>query len=120
MGNRGCSPGVFYRVHLNPATASFANVGGTATLGGATVNAIYANGSYVAKKYTILTATGSVNGIFGSLVNTNLPANFNASLSYDAKDPFLDLTLSFIPPPNSGLNQNQQNVANAIVVFFNS
>src|SRR5712692_8984612 len=28
--------------------------------------------------------------------------------------------LSFIPPPNSGLNQNQQNVANAIVGFFNA
>ncbi len=119
-GNLAFQSGALYLVQLNPATASFANVTGTATLGGATVNAIYANGSYVAKKYTILTATGSVNGIFGSLVNTNLPANFNASLSYDAKDAFLDLTLSFIPPPNSGLNQNQQNVANAIVGFFNS
>jgi autotransporter-associated beta strand protein len=119
-GNLAFQSGALYLAQLNPATASFANVTGTATLGGATVNAIYANGSYVAKKYTILTATSGVNGTFGSLVNTNLPANFKASLSYDAKDAFLNLTLSFIPPPNSGLNQNQQNVANAIVGFFNS
>ena len=119
-GNLAFQSGAAYLVQLNPATASLANVTGTATLGGATVNAIYANGSYVAKTYTILTATGGVNGTFGSLVNTNLPANFGTSLSYDANDAFLNLTLSFLPPPNSGLNQNQQNVANAIVGFFNA
>jgi autotransporter-associated beta strand protein len=87
-----------YAVNINPTTSSFANVTGTATLGGATVNATYANGSYVAKQYTILTA-GVVNGHFGSLVNTNLPANFRTSLSYDAKDAFLNLALNFTPPP---------------------
>jgi uncharacterized protein with beta-barrel porin domain len=119
-GNLAFASGALYLVQLNPATASFASVTGTATLSGATVNAIYANGSYVAKTYTILTAAGGVSGIFGSLVNTNLPANFKTSLSYDAHDAFLNLTLSFVPPPNGGLNQNQQNVANAIVGFFNS
>jgi len=119
-GNLAFASGALYMVQLNPATASFASVTGTATLGGATVNAVYANGSYVAKQYTILTATGGVSGTFGSLVNTNLPANFKTSLSYDAHDAFLNLTLSFVPPPNGGLNQNQQNVANAIVGFFNS
>jgi uncharacterized protein with beta-barrel porin domain len=119
-GNLAFASGALYLVQLNPATASFASVTGTATLGGATVNAIYANGSYISKTYTILTATGGVSGTFGSLVNTNLPANFKTSLSYDAHDAFLNLTLGFVPPPNSGLNQNQQNVANAIVGFFNS
>ena len=33
---------------------------------------------------------------------------------------YLNLLLSFIPPPSGGLNQNQQNVANAIVGFFNA
>jgi autotransporter-associated beta strand protein len=116
-----------YAVNINPTTSSFANVTGTATLGGATVNATYANGSYVAKQYTILTA-GVVNGHFGSLVNTNLPANFRTSLSYDAKDAFLNLALNFTPPPSggaapgfgSGLNVNQQNVGNALTNFFNA
>ena len=107
-----------------PTTSSFAHVTGTATLSGATVNAIYANGSYVSKQYTILTA-GNVSGTFGSLVNTNLPANFTTSLSYDQTDAFLNLTLNFTPPPagpnfGGGLNANQQNVANALTNFFNA
>jgi uncharacterized protein with beta-barrel porin domain len=124
-GSLAFASGALYLVQLNPATASFASVTGTATLGGATVNATFANGSYVSKTYTILTATGGVSGTFGSLVNTNLPTNFSTNLSYDAKDAFLNLTLNFIPPPpgpnfGGGLNVNQQNVANALVNFFNT
>jgi uncharacterized protein with beta-barrel porin domain len=123
-GNLAFASGALYLVQLNPATASFAQVTGTAAPGGATVNATYANGSYVSKQYTILTATGGVSGTFGSLVNTNLPANFSTSLSYDAHDAFLNLTLNFIPPssPNfgGGLNGNQQAVGNALTNFFNS
>jgi uncharacterized protein with beta-barrel porin domain len=108
-----------YMVQINPTTSSFAAVTGTATLGGASVNAVYANGAYVAKQYTILTA-GSVSGTFGATANTNLPAGFNSSLSYDATHAYLNLALNFTPPPGSGLNRNQQNVGNAIVGFFNS
>src|SRR6185312_11648338 len=112
--------GALYVVQINPATASSATVIGTAALGGAMVNAFYANGSHISKRYTILTAAGGVSGTFGSLVNTNLPTNIKTSLSYDANDVFLDLALQFVPPPGSGLNINQQNVANTIVNFFNS
>jgi uncharacterized protein with beta-barrel porin domain len=121
-GNLGLASNALYLVQLNPATSTSAHVSGTATLGNATVEAMYANGSYVAKQYTILTAAGSVSGTFNpALVNTNLPSNFSANLSYDAHDAFLNLTLNFVPPPNSsGLNQNQQNVANAIIAYFNA
>jgi uncharacterized protein with beta-barrel porin domain len=117
-GSLAFQSGAFYLVQINPSTASFANVTGTATLGGATVNAIYANGSYISKQYTILTA-GSVSGTFGSLVNTNLPANFSTSLSYDPTHAYLNLTLNF---GNFGsvMNVNQQNVANALTNFFNA
>ncbi len=74
----------------------------------------------MAKQYTILNAGGGVSGTFAGPVNTNLPANFQASLSYDANNAYLNLLLNFIPPPSGGLNQNQQNVANAIVGFFNA
>jgi hypothetical protein len=94
-GNLAFASGAQYLVQLNPATASFTNVSGTATLGGATVNATYANGSNVSKQYTIVNATGGVNGTFGSLVNANLPANFTPGLSYDATHAFLNLTLNF-------------------------
>jgi autotransporter-associated beta strand protein len=109
-----------YMVEVSPANADRTNVTGTATPGGATVKASFGPGTYVARQYTILNAAGGVSGTFSSLVNTDLPANFKSSLSYDANDVYLNLALSFIPPPGSGLNANQQNVANAIVGFFNS
>ncbi len=113
--------GATYLVQVDPRTASFANVTGTATLGGATVNANFANGSYIAKQYTILRA-GAVQGTFGALANTNLPANFNDTLSYDATNVYLNLALNFVPAPGygNGLNANQQNVANTLVNYFNT
>jgi uncharacterized protein with beta-barrel porin domain len=127
QGNLTFTAGATYLVEASPANADRINVTGvtgTATLGGATVNALFAAGTYVNKQYTILNASGGVSGTFSSLVNTNLPANFTSSLSYDAHDVFLNLTLNFIPPtpPNfgPGLNINQQNVANTLVNFFNT
>jgi Autotransporter beta-domain len=119
-GNLALQSGAFYMVQINPTTSSFASVTGNATLNGATVQATYAAGTYVSKQYTILTATGGVNGTFAS-ANTNLPAGFKTSLSYDANDVFLNLSLAFTGPtfPN-GLNSNQQNVANTLNSFFNA
>ena len=137
FGVLGFTAASTYAVNINPTTSSFANVSGAATLGGATVNATYAAGSYVAKQYTILTA-GSVNGSFGSLVNTNLPSNFTPTLAYDATHAYLNLALNFTPtppapptPPSTptsptpttpiygGLSGNQQQVGNALINFFN-
>jgi autotransporter-associated beta strand protein len=115
-GSLAFQSGAIYLVQVNPSTASLASVTGTATLGGA-VNAVFASGSYISKQYTILTA-GAVRGTFGSLVNTNLPANFHDSLSYDATHAYLDLALNF-GIPNS-LNGNQQVVGNALTNFFNT
>ena len=111
-------PGATYQLYLNPATSTFANVTGTATLGGATVAANFAAGSYLSKRYTILTTTGGVIGTFAPAINTVGPANLNPTLSYDSTNAYLDIALSFISP--GGLNVNQQNVANAITGFFNT
>jgi autotransporter-associated beta strand protein len=122
-GNLAFQSGAMYLVTLNPTTASMANVGGTASLNG-TAAAVYLAGNYISKKYTILTAAGGVSGTFGSLVNTNVPANFTSTLSYDANNAYLNLTLNFVPNPapnfGNGLNINQQTVANALVNFFNT
>jgi uncharacterized protein with beta-barrel porin domain len=134
-GNLAFQSGAQYVVALNPATSSFATVTGAATLGGATVNAQFAAGSYVAKQYTILTA-GSVSGTFNAAVaNTNLPSNFQTTLSYSATHAYLNLALNFNPPPppsppgppppsppppTGGLNVNQQHVANALTNFFDT
>jgi len=117
-GSLAFQSGAYYLVQVNPATASSVNVSGTATLGGATVNAVFASGSYVAKQYTILTA-GSVSGTFGSLANSNLPSNFHTELSYDGTHAYLNLILNFVAPPGHGLSGNQQSVGNAIIDSFN-
>ncbi|WP_369723044.1 autotransporter domain-containing protein [Bradyrhizobium sp. LLZ17] len=119
VGSLALQSGAYYMVQINPATSSFANVTGTATLGGSTLKAVYANGSYVAKQYAILTA-GSVSGTFGSVVETNLPSNFSRTLSYDATHAYLNLILDFVAPPGSGLSGNQQKVGNAIINSFNA
>jgi uncharacterized protein with beta-barrel porin domain len=117
-GNLALQSGAIYLVQVNPSTASFTRVTGTATLGGATVNAVFANGSYVSKTYTILTASGGISGTFGSLVDTNLPSNFRTTLSYDANDAYLNLALYYALP--GGLNGNQRAVGNALTNFFNA
>jgi autotransporter-associated beta strand protein len=120
QGNLVFTAAASYMVEVSPANADRTNVAGAATLGGATVKASFAPGTYVARQYTIINATGGVSGTFGTFANTDLPANFKSSLSYDTNNAYLNLALNFIPPPGSGLNANQQNTANAIVGFFNS
>jgi autotransporter-associated beta strand protein len=120
QGNLVFTAAASYMVEVSPANADRTNVTGTATLGGATVKASFAAGTYVARQYTILNAAGGISGTFNTLSNTDLPANFKSSLSYDGNNAYLNLALNFIPPPGSGLNANQQSAANAIVGFFNS
>lgn len=119
-GNLAFQSGALYLVQLNPTTASFANVTGTSTLAGTTLS-IFANGTYVSRRYTILSSVGGISGTFNSLVNTNLPSGFNATLSYDPTHAYLDLALNFTGPSfGAGLNGNQQNVANTVTNFFNT
>jgi uncharacterized protein with beta-barrel porin domain len=120
-GNLAFQSGAIYLVQLNPANATLANVtsGGTATLNG-TVDASFANGGYAVKQYDILHAA-TLSGTFGTLQTLNLPAGFAASLSYANTDVFLDLTAVIgHTVQTGGLNQNQQNVANALNGFFNN
>jgi uncharacterized protein with beta-barrel porin domain len=114
-GNLGLASGVLYAVYLNPTNATFAKVTGTATLGG-TVQANFTAGSYVAKQYIILTASGGISGTFSQLINVGLPAGIVDRLSYDANDVYLNLALGNF----SGLNQNQQAVSDALTKFFNT
>jgi len=131
QGNLLLDAAARYMLEVSPASSDRVNVTGTATLGGAAVNASFASGSYIAKQYTILNAVGGRVGTFGAQANTNLPANFKSSLSYDANNAYLDLTLNFDPPPTppdgpvppdfgTGLNGNQRNVANTLVNYFNT
>jgi autotransporter-associated beta strand protein len=119
-GNLAFASSALYLVSLNPMTSSFANVTGTASLAG-TVQANFTSGSYITKQkqYTILTAAGGLGGTtFGGLTNVNLPSGASDSLSYDASHVYLNLSVPFTS--YTGLNQNQQNVANALTNYFNT
>ncbi len=120
QGNLVLTAASRYMVEVSPANADRVNVTGTANLGGATVNASFAQGSYLNKRYTIVNATGGLGSTtFSALVNSNLPANVTTSLSYDTNNAYLDLKLDFVPPPDTGLGKNQSGVGNALVDFFN-
>jgi autotransporter-associated beta strand protein len=101
-----------YLVQVSPSGAGKTNVTGVATLGGASVQAVFAPGSYVTRQSTILHADRGLDGQFGTLVKTNLSPLFAASLSYDATNVFLDLRA--LRPQFMPGNVNQRNVANAI------
>ena len=121
VGNLAFQSGALYVVQVTPSGASSANVSGTATLSGGTVNARFTSGSYLAKQYSILTAAAGLGGTtFASLANTNLPVGFTDNLSYSGNAVFLNLTAALGALSTGGLNANQQNVANALNNFFNS
>ncbi|MEI9804633.1 MAG: hypothetical protein WDN48_09480 [Pseudolabrys sp.] len=113
--------GTSYNIRLSPNANDSVITASAATLTGATVNAAFSPGAYVARQYTILSAVTLGGTTFAGL-NSNTPANFTSSLSYGASDVFLDLVLNFTPGPDFGgsLNGNQQNVANALVTYFNT
>ncbi|MFL9825409.1 autotransporter domain-containing protein [Rhodoplanes sp. SY1] len=116
-GDLAFTPGAVYRVAIDPTAASQAVVTGTATLAG-TVQAYFAAGSYVTKRYTILTA-GSRSGTFDGLATSNLPAGFIASLDYSAPNSVaLDLRLGL--DGATGLPRNPAAVAGAISRHFNA
>ncbi|MEY9550320.1 uncharacterized protein YhjY with autotransporter beta-barrel domain [Bradyrhizobium japonicum] len=68
----------------------------------------------IAKHYTILNAA-TLPDAFNPVV-AGLSSNLKAVLSYNTNNVFLDLSLSY----GSGLNVNQQNVANALARHFDS
>jgi autotransporter-associated beta strand protein len=107
-----------YLVQVSSSNASLANVTGAASLGNATVSAVFASGT-VKKQYKILSATGGFGGTtFNSTVVSNMPT-INATLSYDPNNVFLNIGVNFTPS-GGGLTVNQQNVANTLTNFFNS
>ncbi|MBB4373991.1 uncharacterized protein with beta-barrel porin domain [Bradyrhizobium sp. cir1] len=101
-----------YLVQVSSASNGLAIVTGTATLGGAAVVVVPAGS--IAKHYTILNA-GTLPDAFNPVV-AGLSSNLHATLSYDPHNVYLDLALGY----GSGLNVNQQNVANVLTNYFNS
>ena len=117
-GSLAFQSGAIYMVQLNPSSASFASVTGTASLNG-TVSANFASGNYVVSQYTILQSAGLNGSKFSGLTNTNLPANFTAVLTYTADDVNLNLlSAAGLINPNNKYNNNQAGVANALNAYL--
>ncbi len=113
-GDLSFSSGSVFQVEIDASGAGDrVEVGGTATLGGATVDIAKAVGSYgVGQRYTILTAAGGVSGTFGNLTQ-NLPF-LDLTLAYDPDAVHLDVlrnTASFDSIAQTG---NQRSTANAV------
>jgi len=123
-GNLTMAAGSTYVVEVSPTDADRTNVvaggGGTgnAVLTGASVVATYAPGTYVERQYTILNAAGGLGGTTFTGVAGAAPLGFSHSLAYDANNVYLVLEMGLAQ--YSGLNRNQQAVANAISGYFNT
>jgi autotransporter-associated beta strand protein len=73
QGNLVLTAAAAYIVEVSPTSADRTNVTGTASLAG-TVQAVFGPGAYIARSYTILSATGGLGGTrFNSLTTANLP-----------------------------------------------
>jgi autotransporter-associated beta strand protein len=99
-----------YSVKVSGLSADKTQVNGDVFLNDAPVVATV-TGSSIAKRYTILTASGGLTDTFGTLTGNNTPAGFTPSLSYDANNVYLNY--QFTPVLPGGLNGNQQSVAGA-------
>jgi len=106
-------PGSTYQAAIGSNGANLVQVGGVATLTGATV-AVAGVGANPAlgSPYTILTATGGVIGAFGSV--TDDLAFLTPSLSYDSNDVFLTLTRNGLAFGSAATSPNQLATADAI------
>ena len=120
VGSLAFQSGAFYVVQLTASTASSANVSGTATLTGGSVQTVFAPGSYITRQYTILHAAGGLSGTTFAGISGSVPAGFTQRLSYTSTDVLLDLTGTLGALPGAGSSGNQQSVAGALNNFFNS
>jgi uncharacterized protein with beta-barrel porin domain len=95
-GNLILSTGATYMVQVSPAAASMANVTGTATLTGASVQTVFAAGTFMTKTYTILSSNGLGGTVFTGVNSTSLPSGFTETVanSTDGKSVTLNLTAS--------------------------
>ena len=125
-GNLSLSSGATYLVQFNVMTASFANVTGTASLGGtlvATGVSLAAGTSAFAlqRQYDVLHATGGLGSTaFGgfTMFDAVIVQNFAGALNYTSTDVLLSVSAAL--GNTSSLSHNQQSAANAINSFFNN
>jgi outer membrane autotransporter protein len=110
--------GSTYQVEANAqGQADRINVGGAAAIQGGTVQVLAAAGSYTnSTTYTIVRATGGVSGVYSG-VTSNF-AFLTPSLSYDANDVFLTLSIAQNAFSLAAITPNQKAVGTALNQSF--
>jgi autotransporter-associated beta strand protein len=108
-GNLTFAPGSFYTVEVSPSAADRTVVTGTADLSNATISVIALPGSFSARTYTVLSATGGFGGTafagFALGTSSFSPAR-NPHLSYVGNDVYLVLNpASLTLAPGATLNE---------------
>ena len=114
-GSLAFQSGAIYLVQLNPSSTTYVMVNGAVTLAGA-VDAFFAPGSYIVPKTYEILQSFDRTGTFSGVVTA--PPNFQANLTYDPRNVFLNLTA--ILGLGGNLTVNQNNVATALNNFFNN
>ncbi|WP_375308074.1 autotransporter domain-containing protein [Bradyrhizobium sp. A11] len=114
-GNLGFTAGSFYRVEVSASAADRTNVSGTATLTGATVQAVVIPSSFRGQTFTLLNATGGLGGtqFAGLTIAGSFSPARNPRLTYDPNNVFLVLDPGKIELP-AGTSGNQTSVAGGI------
>lgn len=113
-GNLAFQSGAQYLVQLSQFAASTTVISGTASLGG---DVLIVPGSFISRRYPILSAGGGISGTFNAPLAIGLP--LDASLSYDAHNVVLNLQLSFTAA-QGGFSSNQQSLADVLTKSFNA
>jgi outer membrane autotransporter protein len=112
-GSLDLQPGSTYQVAIGTKGANMIQVGGAATVsGGAVAVASVGFNPTLGSPYTILTATGGVDGAFGSVTDSLL--FLTPSLSYDSEDVFLTLARNDVAFGSVAATPNQLATADAI------
>jgi outer membrane autotransporter protein len=113
IGNYTQNAGSYLDINVTPTSASKLNVTGTATLLGGTVNATALAGtSNLLSKYTLVSASSGVTGVYSSLVSNF--AFLSPTLTYDANDVYLSFISNQADYASVATNTNQYNVATGL------
>lgn len=98
-GNYTQSAGSTLQVEVSPTANDVLNVTGTATLAG-TLQIVFENGTYTARKITYLNA-GTISGSFATVTALNVPAGFTFTSGYDPVTGFINLIVGVATPTNA-------------------
>ncbi len=114
-GTVALNAGSNFIVNVNSNSAPTLSTSGPEALAG-TLSIVSTDGTYpLEQKLTILTAAGGVTGSFASAPIQSSGAQFSSALSYDAKDAYLEISLSKLSPllPQTA-SGNQKNAIGGI------